>query len=266
MDGKRTPFRARIAVAWLTFVGLLALAAPLLPFPDSLALDLSAVGSPPSVSHLAGTDELGRDVLARLVSAAEATLLIVAGATGVSMLIAVSVGAVAGLVGGWIDSVVRLAVDLLWTVPFVVFVVLIVSVVGISTLSLILTIGVLNWVGAARVVRGEVAKLREADFIVAARARGGTPLAILVGDMLPALRNNLVILAAYTAVEVLTLETGLAFVGLSLPAPRPTWGGMLADGLSYFSTAWWLVASVSVAITATLSALQVLARSLERAS
>jgi peptide/nickel transport system permease protein len=229
-----------------------------------LALDLSAITIPPSAAHLAGTDELGRDVLARLVSASGATLLIVTGATCVSMFIAVSLGAVAGLIGGWVDGVVRLIVDLLWTVPFVVFVVLIVAMVGVSPLSLIVTIGAINWVGAARVVRGEVAKLRDADFIVAARARGEAPLMILVGEILPALRSNLAILSAYTAVEVLTLETGLAFVGLSLPAPRPTWGGMLADGLSYFSTAWWLVASVSVAITATLAALQTLARSLER--
>ena len=161
--------------------------------------------------------------MARLVSAAGATLLIVSGATAVSMLIALVLGSAAGLVGGWLDSAVKLAVDLLWTVPFVVFVVLIVSVVGISTLSLILTIGGINWVKAARVLRGEVAKLRDADFVVAARARGETPLAVLIVDILPNLRNSIAILAAYTAVEVLTLETGLAFVGLSLPAPRPTW-------------------------------------------
>lgn len=265
MDGRRTPLRVRLALGWLAFVGLLALAAPLLPLPDPLSLDLSSIATPPSGVHLVGTDELGRDVFARLVSAAGATLLVVSGATTLSMLIALILGSVAGLVGGWVDSAVKLAVDLLWTVPFVVFVVLIVSVVGISTLSLILTIGVINWVGAARVLRGEVAKLREADFIVAARARGEAPVAILLVDILPSLRNSIAILAAYTAVEVLTLEAGLAFVGLSLPAPRPTWGGMLADGLSYFSTAWWLVASVSVAITATLASLQTLARSLERA-
>ncbi len=264
MVGRGTPLRVRVALGWLAFIGLLALIAPLLPLPGPLDLDLLSVASPPSGGHLIGTDELGRDVLARLVSAAGATLLIVSGATVVSMLIALILGSAAGLVGGWVDSAVKLAVDLLWTVPFVVFVVLIVSVVGISTLSLILTIGVINWVGAARVLRGEVAKLRDADFIVAARARGDTPLAILIVDILPSLRNSIAILAAYTAVEVLTLETGLAFVGLSLPAPRPTWGGMLADGLSYFSTAWWLVASVSAAITATLAALQTLARSLER--
>jgi peptide/nickel transport system permease protein len=266
MDGRGTPLRVQVALGWLAFVGFLALTAPLLPLPGPLDLDLSSVASPPSSGHLIGTDELGRDVLARLVSAAGATLLIVSGATVVSMLIALILGSAAGLIGGWMDSAVKLAVDLLWTVPFVVFVVLIISVVGISPLSLILSIGVINWVGAARVLRGEVAKLRDADFIVAARARGGAPLAILIADILPSLRNSVAILAAYTAVEVLTLETGLAFVGLSLPAPRPTWGGMLADGLTYFSTAWWLVASVSIAITATLAALQTLARSLERAT
>jgi peptide/nickel transport system permease protein len=87
---------------------------------------------------------------------------------------------------------------------------------------------------------------------------------ILVREVLPNLRRSLVTLATYGAIEVLTLETGLAFVGLSLPAPAPTWGGMLADGLGYFSTAWWVVIGTSTAITATLGALQIVARSIER--
>jgi peptide/nickel transport system permease protein len=187
--------------------------------------------------------------------AAGATLVIVSGATSLSLLIAVLLGTIAGFIGGWADVAVRVAVDLLWSVPFVVFVVLIVGVVGVSQLSLIVTIGILNWVGPARVIRAEVARLRDADFVVAAQAHGYSRAIILVQELLPNLMRSIATLA---------LETGLAFVGLSLPAPTPTWGGMLADGLGYFSTAWWIVIGTSIAITATLGSLQIAARSIER--
>lgn len=263
MPGRGKPALC-VAIVWLALVVALAAAAPMLPLPDPLALDLAATRTAPSATHMAGTDELGRDVLSRLLHAARATLLIVAGATSLSLLIAVLLGATAGFVGGWADAIVRVAVDLLWSIPFVVFVVLIVGVVGVSELSLIVTIGILNWVGPARVIRAEVARLRDADFVVAARAHGYPLALILIQELLPNFMRTIATLAAYGAIEVLTLETGLAFVGLSLPAPAPTWGGMLADGLGYFSTAWWVVVSTSVVITATLGSLQIAARSVER--
>ncbi len=252
------------ALMWLAPIVLLAATARVLPLPHPLALDLSAPRTPPSLAHMAGTDELGRDVLSRLLHAAGATLMIVAGATSLSLLIAVLLGTAASFIGGWADVLVRVAVDLLWSVPFIVFVVLIVGVLGVSTLSLVVTIGLLNWVGPARVIRAEVARLRDADFVVAARAHGYSRSLILVQELLPNLLRSILTLAAYGAIEVLTLETGLAFVGLSLPAPTPTWGGMLADGLGYFSTAWWIVIGTSIAITATLGSLQIAARSIER--
>ncbi len=147
------------------------------------------------------------------------------GATAVSLGIAILLGLLAGFRGGWPDVLVRIGVDLMWSVPFVVFVVLIVGVVGVSKLTLIATIGLINWVGPARVIRAEVARLRDADFVTAARAHGYARRMILVNEILPNLRRSVYTLAAYGAIEVLTLETGLAFVGLSLPAPAPTWGG-----------------------------------------
>jgi peptide/nickel transport system permease protein len=254
----------RAALVWLAMIVLLAGAARWLPLADPLALDLSATTASPSLAHPAGTDELGRDVLSRLLHAAGATLVIVAGATSLSLVIAVLLGTAAGFLGGWLDIAVRIAVDLLWSVPFVVFVVLIVGITGVTTISLIVTIGVLNWVGPARVIRAEVARVRDADFMVAARAHGYPRSVILARELLPNLRRSLLTLAAYGAIEVLTLETGLAFVGLSLPAPTPTWGGMLADGLGYFSTAWWIVIGTSAVITLTLASLQIVARYAER--
>ena len=251
------------ALIWLAAIVILATCIRWLPLPDPLAVDLSVTAAHPNLMHLAGTDELGRDVLSLLLPASAATLEIVAGATVLSLLIALLLGTTAGFIGGWVDVAVRISVDLLWSVPFVVFVVLIVGVLGVSKITLVVTIGVLNWVGPARVLRGEVSRLRHADFVVAARSRGYSWHTILFQEVLPNLRGTILTLAAYGAIEVLTLETGLAFVGLSLPAPAPTWGGMLADGLGYFSTAWWIVIGTSGMITATLASLQIAARSIE---
>lgn len=251
-----------IPFAWLTLLCAGAVVAPLV-FPDPLAVDLSHVSSSFQLEHLLGTDELGRDVLSRLLHAARATLFVTVGATLLDMLIATAVGLIAGYHGGWLDRALVVVIDLFWTVPFVVFVVLVVSLTGVSTLSLILSIAAINWVSAARVVRAEAVRLRDQPFVRAAQAFGFSPYWVIAQHILPALGRTVAALTAYTAIEVLTLETGLAFIGLSLPAPTPTWGGMLSDGLNYLDSAWWLVFVPAGAITFTLISLQSLARIFE---
>src|SRR5690242_20103957 len=113
----------RIAISWLVFLIVFAIGVPLLPLPDPIAVDLTAALASPSASHLAGTDELGRDVFSRLLHAAQSTLMIVTGATFGALVIATSLGGLAGYLGGWLDRAIRVSVDLLWSVPFVVFVV-----------------------------------------------------------------------------------------------------------------------------------------------
>ncbi len=263
---KNRQLTSRVAALWLLLLVLLTSGVDALPLADPVTPDLVATLSAPTRTHLAGTDELGRDVISRVLHAGRSTLLVVVGATVVSLLIATVLGALAGYIGGVVDAFVGIGIDLLWSVPFVIFVVLLISITGVSTLSLIFTIGMLNWVGAARVIRGEIVRLRDSDFVFAAQAQGYSRLTILAREIIPNLRTTLLTLAAYSAIEVLTLETGLAFLGLSLPAPAPTWGGMLSDGLSYFSTAWWIVITTCFAITATLASLQLLARSAQQRS
>jgi peptide/nickel transport system permease protein len=239
--------------------------APWLSFSDPLKIDLRSTLSAPSCSHWSGTDELGRDVVSRIVYASRSTLLISSCATGLALVLGTLLGLAAGWLGGLIDRIVRFAIDLLWSVPFVIFVILIVAIVGVSRAALILTIGGINWVTSARVVRAEVARLKSEGFILTAVAYGFSSPVIARDQILPSLRPVLLVLTAYGASEVLTLESGLAFIGLALPPPQPTWGGLLAEGLSYFSVAPWLVASSALVITLTLASLQVLAHRFERA-
>ena len=265
MNGSRESL-FRVALLWLITLIILAALADAVPLPAPLNVDLSAMLKSPTISHPAGTDELGRDVLSRILHSARSTLVITAGASFFSILLGVSLGSLAGYLGGWTERAVGILIDLFWSVPFVIFVVLIVSIVGVTSWTLILTIGGINWVGAARVARAETARLREADFLLAAKAHGLWGPHLIVMEVLPNLCRTILTISAYAAMEVMTLETGLAFLGLSLPAPTPTWGGMLADGLSYFSSAWWIVITTAATVTATLGSLQLIARRLERAA
>lgn len=253
------------SILWL--IGLMLAAFVLSWFlSDPLAIDLEWLQSSPNLVHWGGTDELGRDVLSRVLHAARPTLLVTAGATALDITLALLLGILAAYHGGLADRALGLTIDFFWSVPFVIFVVLIISLTGVSITSLILTIGGINWITAARVIRAETGRLRHQPFIQAAEAFGFSSSQIIFLHLLPALRLTAFTLAAYTAIEVLTLETGLAFIGLSLPAPMPTWGGMLAGGLNYLDSAWWLACLPAAAVTLTLISLQALGRAMEQDS
>jgi ABC-type dipeptide/oligopeptide/nickel transport system permease subunit len=254
---------AACASAWLCLLILAVACESLLPLPDPLQVDLTYSLSGPSLRHLAGTDELGRDVLSRILNGAQSTLMVTGGATALNMCLALLLGMTAAYRGGIADRLLGLTIDLFWSIPFTVFVILIISIVGVHTWTLVLTIGAVNWVTSARVIRAETKRLRDEDFMRAAQAFGFSPMQLVFTHLFPNLKRTLLALTAYAAIEILTLETGLAFIGLSLPAPEPTWGGLLAAGLSYISSGWWMVAAAAGFITMTLVSLQVLARSIE---
>jgi peptide/nickel transport system permease protein len=254
-----------LAITWIATILIVAVFRQWLPLSDPLNVDLGAMLTPPGTRHWLGTDELGRDLLARLFAAARATFIITAGATALNLVLGALLGGISGFLGGWWDVLLSFLIDLFWSVPFLIFVVLIVSVTGVSVPTLILTIGLINWVTPARIVRAETLRLREMEFVRTARAFGYTQSSVFLREILPNLRTTLVALLAFSAIEVLTLETGLAFLGLSLPEPTPTWGGLLASGLSYLASAWWITVFTAVLIILTLASLQMLSRGLDTA-
>ena len=249
-----------LGMAWIATILIGAAVRPWLPLTDPLNVDLAATLSPPGAQHWMGTDELGRDLLARLLAAARVTLTITFGATLMNLILGGLLGGIAGFLGGWWDAVLSFFIDLFWSVPFLIFGVLIVSVVGVSSMTLILTIGLINWVTAARIVRAQTQRLRELEFVRTARAFGYSESSVLLREIFPNLRVTMLALSAFSAVEVLTLETGLAFLGLSLPEPTPTWGGLLASGLSYLASGWWITLFTAGLIVVTLASLQIMSR------
>ncbi len=254
-DLKALPF----ALLWLIMLTIGAISVPF--WGDPLHLDLGIRLSPPGTAHLLGTDELGRDILIRLCYGARFTLLVTIGATSFSLILGFLLGSVAGWFGGILDMVINNLINLFWSVPFVVFAVLLIAIVGANATTLILSIGMINWVSSARVFRAETLRLRRSDFVTSARATGFGPMEIFFFQLLPNLKATWVGLLGYGAAETVTLESGLAFLGLSLPPPMATWGGMMADGLQLFSAAWWVAGMPAITVTITLVSFRILSES-----
>ena len=252
-----------LALLWLSALLLGGLLLPMVSRFDPLLIDLLNALSHPTLQHLAGTDELGRDVLIRTLAASETSLIIAVCTSVAAVSIGTTLGILAGFLGGVSGVAVSVATDFLWSVPCLVLVLLAVSVLGVSPLSLICTIAAINWVTSARIVRERVIAFRSEPFLRTARAYGFGNFNIVFRQVLPNLKSLVLVLLAYGAVEVIFLESGLAFLGLGLPLPRPTWGGMIAEGLAYFSSASWLVLVPSVTLVITLYSLQTIARSYE---
>lgn len=252
------------ALAWLVLVVASSVLVGWVATADPSRIELTSQLTPPSLGHWFGTDQLGRDLFVRVLYAARLTLVITIGATVLSLVLGFILGSAAALFGRYVNAGVMLMVNVFWSIPFAVFVVLLVAVVDASVSTLIVAIGGVNWVTSARVFRAEITRLRRSDFLRAARAAGFPPWAILFKHALPCFRDTALGVSGYAAAETIALESGLAFLGLSIPPPTPTWGGMMAEGLPHLSTGWWVCVLPAAAITLTLGSFRSLAASTER--
>jgi peptide/nickel transport system permease protein len=197
-------------------------------------------------------------VISRLLHAARFTLLVTVAATALSLLLGAALGFIAGWYGGWVGHVVEALISLFWTVPLAIFAILVLVIVGARAETLILVIAGVNWVSSARVFRAAMVRLRYSTFIRSARALGFSTPSIIVSQVLPNLRGLVVVLVGFGAAETLALESGLAYLGLSLPPPSPTWGGMMADGIAYLTSGWWVSLLPAGVVTLTIASFRAL--------
>ncbi|MGH7277717.1 MAG: ABC transporter permease [Candidatus Rokuibacteriota bacterium] len=238
-------------------VVLSALAAPwLAPF-DPVAQDLDARLTPPGERsaggmHVLGTDHLGRDLLARVVFGAQPALLVGFAAVAISGVLGMLVGLLAGYFGGKIDDILMRLADIQLAFPFILLAIAVIGVLGPSLKTIIIVIGVSSWVVYARVVRSAVLSLREREFVQAALALGSRDGRILARHILPNAFTPWLVVATLDMARVIVIESALSFLGLGVQPPTPTWGGMLADGRVYISTAWWLATFPGLAILVTV--------------
>ena len=234
--------RHRLGMAGLIFLTLVvlgALFAPVVAPFDPDALDYSAILAPPSSTYLLGTDEIGRDLLSRLLYGGRVSLLIVLGALAIAVTVGSTIGLVAGLFGGKIDDIIMRIMDGLLAFPMLIFALAIVAVLGPNLLNAIIAIAVVNTPEFARLVRGQTLAIRELEFVQAAHALGASMPRIMFMHVWPSLSGNVIVYASLRACSALITESSLAFLGLGVSPPTPTWGQMLATALQYPDN-WWL--------------------------
>jgi peptide/nickel transport system permease protein len=251
-------FRAnRVGVAALSVVILLAVVSvfffvaeragvPLPMDPDATNLERKLL--PPNSVNWLGTDNLGRDVLSRLLIGAHISLTVGFIAVFVSLSIGVAVGAIAGYAGGWVDNLIMRVVDAIMCFPTFFLILTAVAMLGPSIINIIVVIGLVSWTGTARLVRAEFLTLRESAYVQAARALGQRAPWIILRHILPNAAAPILVTAVLGVPEAILAEAGLSFLGFGVQPPQATWGNIIADGKTYILDAWWLILFPGLAI------------------
>jgi peptide/nickel transport system permease protein len=246
--------RNRMAMAGAIIVVVmfvLAVAAPLLGR-DPGAIDIAQRLQAPGWSHPLGTDDLGRDVLTRILYGARISLLVGFVAVGIATGIGILLGALAGYYGRWVDALLMRFVDIMLCFPTFFLILAVIAFLDPSIWNIMIIIGLTGWMGVARLVRAEFMSLRERDFVLAARAVGADDARIIFRHILPnALSPVLVSVTLGVAGAILT-ESALSFLGIGVQPPTPSWGNMLITGKQTLGTAWWMSVFPGVAILITV--------------
>ena len=219
---------------------------------------------PPGAPFYLGTDDLGRDVLSRLLHGARISLLVGLVAMTVTMAIGTTIGLAAGYFGGTVDVVLMRFTDVMLAFPGLLLAVALVAVLRPSLWTIFIVIGLVSWTGVARVVRGETLSLRERDFVVAARAMGAGHRRIVLRHIVPNVAPTLVVIAALSTSGTILLDAGLSFLGIGVPPPTPTWGRMMQEAASYYRVAPWLMLFPGLAVLYAVLAFNLIAYGLTR--
>jgi peptide/nickel transport system permease protein len=240
-------------VAGSALVLALVLVAALGPavLPDPTALDPGALLAGPSAKHWLGTDQLGRDMLSRLVSAAGTDLRIAALALIAPFVVGVLLGTLAGYFGGWTDTVISRVVDVLVAFPFYVLVIALVFAVGTGEHGIYVAMAVVGWVSYARVIRAGTQGTVRQDWVTAARQAGVPTWRVIARHVLPHTLTQAVVLLASDVVVVIVAVITLGYLGLGIQPPTPDWGSMIADNRAFITSQWWLPAMPGFAVVVT---------------
>jgi len=250
--------RNRMAVAagaFLLLISTLAALAPWLPWlADPTLQDLRLGVTPPSFAHVFGTDELGRDLFARVLFGGRISLMVGLVGTLVSLLIGVSWGAIAGYVGGRTDDLMMRVVDVLYALPYIFLVILLLVFFSKSLLMLFVALGLVQWLTMARIVRGQVLSLKHQTFVEAARALGASDAAIVFRHIVPNTLGPVIVYTTLTVPAVILQEAFLSFLGLGVQPPDASWGTLVSDGARLLALFPWLVIFPGLAMSLTLLA------------
>jgi len=257
---------AWIGLILLALVVAAAVLAPWLAPRDPLEQDIVAWLQPPSAEYWLGTDSYGRDVLSRLLYGARISLFVGFVSILTAMLIGTSVGIVAGYVGGLFDQIVMAVLDVLLAFPTLLLGLMIAAMLGANLQNLIIAIAVTEIAPFARVARAPTITLREREFVEASRSYGCGPFRIMTRHILPNMISDVVVMSSLWLASAIRTEASLSFIGLGVPPPAATWGGMIREGFENILDAWWLAVFPSLAIFAVVLGLNLLGDALRDAS
>jgi len=249
--------RNRLAVAALCFIIVevaVALFAPWIAPYDPYRGDFTATWQTPNSLHWLGTDDLGRDVLSRLIYGARISVSVGVLSQLVIALVGLPVGALAGLKGGWFDYALMRIIDVFSSLPSMLFYVLLMVALGAGFGNLILAMAATGWIGIARLVRGQVLSLKETDYVRASRAMGGGTRHIMQTHLMRNLTTPVIVALALGIPGAMFTEAGLSFLGLGIPSPQASWGQMIGMYQAYIRTAWHLTVFPSAVLAVTMLA------------
>jgi ABC-type dipeptide/oligopeptide/nickel transport system permease subunit len=259
---------SRAALVIFVVIVLIGVLAPLIaPYDPAAQPDIVGLKSlPPSLAHPFGTDPYSRDVLSRVMYGARLSLTIGLLATLVSLTLGVAYGAVAGYVGGLVDSLMMRVLDAFLAIPRLLLLLgILVAWPQLSIGALILFLGLTGWFGLSRLVRGQVLALKHAEFVAAAQALGASRRRILTRHLLPNLISPIVVAATLGIAHVIVLEAGLSYLGIGVPQPLASWGNIIQDGADQVATLWWMSLFPGLFMVLTVMTLNVLGESLRDA-
>ena len=230
----------------------ISLLAPFIAPYDPTTIDVHNVLSPPSKEHLLGTDELGRDLLSRIIWGSRVSLKVGFVAVGIAILIGIVIGALAGFYGGVIDAVLMRFVDIMLAFPTFFLILAVISILEQNIFTIMAVIGITSWMDVARLVRAEFLSLKEKDFVSAARAVGVSDKRLIFKHILPNALSPVFVAATFGVAGAILIESGLSFLGLGVQPPDPSWGNILTAGKDNIEVAWWLSLYPGLAILITV--------------
>jgi ABC-type dipeptide/oligopeptide/nickel transport system permease subunit len=267
MIARALPLRGRLSIRQhagglvgmtiLAIVALSAVFAPLVAPHDPVVQSLVDAGRPPAWmeggtwGHVLGTDELGRDLLTRIIYGARVSMAVGIATVLVQTALGVVLGLVAGYFGGPLESVIMRIADIWLAIPFLVLALAVMAVTGPGLLNTVLVLGLTGWVTFARVVRGEVLAIKEREFVEAAQSVGSSSMRIIREHILGNVSGSIIVIATLQVSHMIVIEASLSFLGLGVQPPTPAWGSMIAQGRDYLYNQWWLATFPGVALFAT---------------
>lgn len=247
--------RNKLALISLIFILLIILTAIFAPYispynPDKINVD--AILQPPSAAHLLGTDQLGRDVLSRLIYGSRISVEVGFIAVSLSLFIGILVGAYAGYYAGLTDSILMRFVDIMLTFPSFFLILAISAILKPSIINIMIIIGLTSWMGIARIIRAEFTQNREKDYVLYAKAAGASDGYIMFFEILPNTVAPILVSGTLGIAGAILIQASLAFLGIGIMPPTASWGGMLSRGKTYIMVAWWLTLFPGIAILLTV--------------